>query len=89
MVFNKYLFLLLGLDYPVKTGGQQFVENSLELRPRRIAHGLEVGAGGLGPDLAQVGHVQGNTLFDLVFSGDGHEVEESHVCEFFQEPVEF
>lgn len=88
MVLNKHLFLLPALDYPVKTGGQQLVENSLELRSRGITHGLEVGTRCLGPDLAQVGHIQGNTLLDLVFSGDGYEVEEPNVCEFFQEPVE-
>lgn len=88
MVQDKGFFLLPGLYHPVETGGQQLVQNSLELWSRRITHGLEVSTRGLGSGLAQVGHIKGNTLLDLVFSGDGHEVEEPNVGESFQEPVE-
>lgn len=87
MGLNEHLFFLPGVDNSVKPGGQQFVQHGLESGPGRIAHGLEVGTGQLGFDFLQVGYIEGNVFFDLIFSGNGHEIEQADAAEFLQEPV--
>ena len=59
-----------------------------ELRPRDIAHGFQVLAVDERRDPPQAGDVEGDRLLDVTLAGDGHQVEQSLVLHFAEQPVD-